>query len=253
MTFMKTLKQGARWSAVAACFALALPVLAGRPLTIDDAEPVDPGGYELEAGLLFSKAPGERHRDLPLGLSYGLAPGLEIGAGWGLHMRDRLDANADAVRGQQDFLLGFKWMPVHSAAGFRLALAGGVKFGTASRAKGLGTGDKDVDLTLIATQQWQRLALDVNLGRTWVGRRYDPGLADNVHYGAALRYPSSDKLTWVGEVFADDALGSKAQWQTNAGVQYAWRKNLVLDGAIGRRLSSAGPDWVLNVGFTASY
>jgi Putative MetA-pathway of phenol degradation len=253
MIFTKRDRQLFRRCAGATCFLLALPAFAGRPLTIDDAAPLDPRAFELEAGLLFSRSPDERHRDLPLGLSYGLAPGIEIGAGWGLHLRDRIDSNMEAVRGQQDFSLGFKWMPVQNAAGFKLALAGDVRFGTASRTKGLGTGDKDVDLTAIATRQWERLALDVNLGRTWVGRRDDPTLTDNVHYGAALRYTTSDKLTWVGEVFADDALGSRALWQANAGLQYAWRKALVLDAAIGRRLSASGPDWVLNVGFTASY
>lgn len=249
-----------QWATAACLLLCALPAFAGRPLGIDDAVPVEPGAFEMELGLRFSNAAGERHRDLPVGLSYGLAPGLEIGAGWGLHLRDRIAGNADLrVSGQQDFSLGFKWMPVrtHSGdtgnTGFRLALAGAVKFGTARRAKGLGSGDRDVDLTVIATREWERLAIDLNLGRTWVGRRFDPALADSVHYGAALRYPSTDKLTWVGEVFADDALGSRALWQASAGLQYALRNNLTLDAALGRRLNSGGPDWVVNVGFTASF
>ena len=250
-----TIRRCAPQWATAACLLLcALPAIAGRPLTIDDAVPVEPGAYEIELGLQWSNAPGERHRDLPVGLTYGLTSGLEIGAGWSLHLRDRIAGNADLrVSGQQDFSLGFKWMPVRTVAGFRLALAGAVKFGTASRAEGLGSGDRDVDLTVIATQEWERLAIDVNLGRTWVGRRFDPALADSVHYGAALRYRSTDKLTWVGEVFADDALGSRALWQANAGLQYALRNNLALDAALGRRLTSSGPDWVVNFGFTASF
>lgn len=130
-----------------------------------------------------------------------------------MHLRDRIAGNADpSVSGQQDFSLGFKWMPVRSDGGFMLALAGSAKFGTASRSKGLGSGDEDYDLTAIATRQWQRLGLDFNWGHTWIGNRFDASSTDIVHYGAALRYPTTPQLTWVGEAFADDAKGSRAQW-----------------------------------------
>ena len=56
-------------------------------------------------------------------------------------------------------------------------------------------------------------------------------LADSVHYGAAVRYSTSEPLTLVGEVFADDPKGAKAQWQANVGIQYALRKSFVLDAA----------------------
>ncbi len=86
---------------------------AGRPLTIDGAEPVAAGMYELELGLQSSKAPGERHADLPVAFSYGLTPAFEIGAGWGVHLRDRLAEfnNGATVSGTADLTLGFKWMP----------------------------------------------------------------------------------------------------------------------------------------------
>lgn len=240
---------------LAASLLAASAAFAGRPLIIDDAEPVEPGAYEAEAGLRFSRAPGERHADLPFGLSYGLAPRLEVGVAWGWHLRDRIAGNADpTVSGRQDVSLGFKWMPVRSSGdGLMFALAGAVNVGTARRAKGLGSGDDDYDLTAIVTKAWNRIALDVNLGHTWVGDRFDASSADEVHYGAALRYAASDRLSWVGEVFADDPKGARAVWQANAGVQHAWRKNVVLDAALGRRLDAAGPDWVLQLGFTASF
>ncbi|MGH6610494.1 MAG: transporter [Burkholderiaceae bacterium] len=229
---MKEAHMRAQSLCVLAVALFSAPVFAGRPLTIDDAVPVERGAYEFEAGLEFSNAPGERHRDLPLGLAYGIAPRLEIGAGWGFHLRDRIEGNSGTVSGLQDFSLGFKWMPVSTETGFMLALAGGVTFGTASRSKGLGSGDEDFDLTAIATQQWERLGLDVNVGHTWVGKKYDSSLADNIHYGAALRYALTETWTVVGEVFADDLKGSRAEWQFNTGVQYAVRKNVVLDAAL---------------------
>lgn len=134
-----------------------------------------------------------------------------------------------------------------------MALAGSVKFATANERRGLGTGDEDYDLTLIVTKQWDALAIDGNLGRTWVGDRFDSTLNDIVHYGGAVRYSASEPLTLVGEVFADDPKGAKAQWQANVGVQYALRKSFVLDAAFGRKLNSPGPDWVTTIGFTATF
>ncbi len=147
---------------------MALPAHAGRPLTIDDAEPTAFGAYELELGLLSSKAPGERHFDLPVAFAYGLTPAFEIGAGWGVHLRERLaDFNNDTtVSGPVDLVLGFKWTPVHTDAGVLVALAGAAKLATANEHKGLGTGDEDYDLTLIVTKQWNTFAIDGNLGRT---------------------------------------------------------------------------------------
>lgn len=234
---------------------VALPVHAGRPLTIDDAEPVASGAYELELGLLSSKAPGERHVDAPIAIAYGLTQAFEIGAGWGVHLRNRVAEfnNGSTVSGPADLALGFKWMPVRPEAGVLLALAGTVKLASANERKELGTGDEDYDLTLIVTKQWDTFAIDGNLGRTWVGDRFDATLADIVHYGAAVRYSAIEPLTLVGEVFADDPKGAKAQWQANVGVQYALRKNFVLDAAFRRKLNPPGPDWVTTIGFTATF
>ena len=175
---------------------VALPAHAGRPLTIDDAEPTAFGAYELELGLLSSKAPGERHFDLPVAFAYGLTPAFEIGAGWGVHLRDRLaDFNNDTtVSGPVDLVLGFKWTPVHTDAGVLVALAGAAKLATVNEHKGLGTGDEDYDLTLIVTKQWNTFAIDGNLGRTWVGDRFDTTLADRPlrRGGALLRQRTAD-------------------------------------------------------------
>ena len=240
---------------VAFAALVAVPAYAGRPLTIDDAEPVAPGAYELELGLLFSKAPGERHVDLPVALQYGLTPTLEVSAVWGAHARDRLADfnNGGTVSGPADLALGFKWMPIRTEAGLMFALSGTAKLSTGNEQKGLGTGDEDYDLTLIVTKQWANYAVDANLGRTWVGDRFDATLTDIVHYGAAVHYSPSETLTLVGEVFADDPRGAKAQWQANVGVQYALRKNFVLDAAFGRKLNAPGPDWVTKIVFTATF
>ena len=171
------------------------------------------GSVQLELGFLSSKAPGERHADLPVAFSYGLRPAFEIGAGWGVHLRDRLAgfSNGTTVSGPADLTLGFKWMPVRTEAGVMVALAGTAKLATANEYKGLGTGDEDYDLTLIVTKQWDTFAIDGNVGHTWVGDHLDTTLADVVHYGAAVRYSAGEPLTLVGEVFADDPNGAKAQ------------------------------------------
>jgi len=118
-------------------------VNAGRPLTIDDAEPVAAGKSELEMGLLFSKAPGERHVDLPAAFQYGLTPTFELSAVWGAHLRNRLAEfnNKASASGPADLALGFKWMPVRTATGVMFAVSGTVKLANGDEFKGLGTGD----------------------------------------------------------------------------------------------------------------
>lgn len=61
----------------------ARPASAGRPLTVDDAEPVPAGAVEAECGAAFSRGGDSRSWNIPAGVSYGLLPGTEIGASLG--------------------------------------------------------------------------------------------------------------------------------------------------------------------------
>ena len=52
-----------RVAAVAGVASMASIALAGRPLAIDDADPVDPGQFEFEAGAAWSAGVGQERAD----------------------------------------------------------------------------------------------------------------------------------------------------------------------------------------------
>ena len=64
-------------------------VWAGRPLVIDDADPVEVGRYEVEAGIAHERSPNCKHWDYPVGVTAGLFPGLEAGVGFGGQLEER--------------------------------------------------------------------------------------------------------------------------------------------------------------------
>ena len=60
-----------------AATAAALPALAGRPLTVDDANVNDPGAGHVE---IWSARLGDKSRGWTVAPAYGLMDGVEVGA-----------------------------------------------------------------------------------------------------------------------------------------------------------------------------
>ena len=128
--------------------AWAHVAVAGRPLAVDDADPVDPGRFEFETGAAYEPDNGHKHWDLPFGLAYGLVPGVEVGVGFGCQFEKRTELLAEngaeeCVRehGIGDLGVGAKWQFMPSCPlGARHALVPSVKFPTADEDKGFGIG-----------------------------------------------------------------------------------------------------------------
>ena len=76
--------------------SMASIALAGRPLAIDDADPVDPGQFEFEAGAAYEHDSDCKHWDFPFGLTYGLVPSVEVGAGFGGQFEERTEVLEDS-------------------------------------------------------------------------------------------------------------------------------------------------------------
>ena len=98
-------------SVVVGLLAWSVPVWAGRPLAVDDADPAGAGVVEVEAGVAFERDGDNEHAEVSAGLTYGMFEALEVGAGWGWQ-QDRLEDEAgrtERVDGAQDVGLGAKW------------------------------------------------------------------------------------------------------------------------------------------------
>ncbi|TAN36831.1 MAG: transporter [Verrucomicrobia bacterium] len=232
-------RQFVGWAALA-MLSPSIPALGGRPLTIDDAEPVAPRQFQIEAGVGYLGDQAITHFDFPVALTYGLLPRVEIGAGFGGQIEERKETlGAErAVTDVGDLTLGTK-IKLFTAeqAWADQATALTVKLPTASCATRLGSGGTDFDLTWIVSKPITAHGSGhFNLGYTWTGnchrgRRYN----DILHYGFAADYQLAKTLQLVAEVFANTPVANAAETgvRFNGGVRWQVLESLVLDAAIG--------------------
>ena len=240
---------------VMASVLLATSSHAGRPLTTDDAGTVPPGTWEFEAGVMFHKDGAVRDYEFPLGVTTGLLPTLELGAGFGGRIQERTEAaGGSSIHGLGDFAAGIKWNPISEEDSFAAhALAASVKLPTASRNKGFGTGETDFDLLYIGSRTLSdRWSCHLNLGYTWMGDPPGAPLDDLINTGIALSWRATTELEWVTEIISvtPDAQWDDSSLQWLGGVRWHLRPTLMLDAAVGAKLRGEAPDLDVLVGLT---
>lgn len=237
--------------------ALVCDAMAGRPLSVDDADPAEAGLVEVEVGAAYERGAGCTHWDMPLGVAYGLVPNVEIGMGFGGQMEEREEVvegsgcdRADHEHGVGDLEVGAKWQFLRDGPmAVRHAIIPTVKFPTADDDRELGSGKTDYDLTWASSVNLSGMAgAHLNVGYTWVG-----GVArDIVHYGLAVDCAVTEAVQWVGEVYAEKERsgGAGTVVQCAVGVRWAAVEGLTLDAAAGAGLDGDAPDFSATVGLT---
>jgi len=245
---------------LAGVMLLSCSAFGGRPLNIDDADPVDRGTFEFEAGALYEHDSHCKHWDSPFGLTYGVLPGVEAGVGFGGQLERRTEFHDDRSTGHSsheygfgDLAIGAKWQVVEACPlGARHALAPAVKLPTADEDRGLGSGEADYDLSWIGSRALgEKAGVHLNLGYSWVGGPDE----DVLHYGMALDYQLTDAVQWVGEVFAENELagGAEIVVQCNTGLRWNLAEGLTLDLAGGAKLNGDAPDFTMTGGLTWAF
>ncbi len=242
----------------AVVFAVVLCVVsssrAGRPLAIDDADPVEKGMFEFEAGLAYERDPGTTHWELPFGLTYGLVRNVEVGFAFCGQMERRKEfAGTMHESGIGDLEMGAKWLFLESCPlGAQHALVPGVKVPTADKDRGFGSEETDYDLTWVVSRKIsERFGAHLNLGYNWVGGPDH----DVVHGGMALDYQLVASVQWVGEVFAEDERASDAESVAacNTGLRWSPIETLTLDMAAGTKICGDAPDITATAGLTWAF
>ncbi|OGV63481.1 MAG: hypothetical protein A2283_05260 [Lentisphaerae bacterium RIFOXYA12_FULL_48_11] len=240
---------------VALFFILACicePAFGARPLTVNDTASLDWQQWQVEIGIGYRQDLGSEHFDFPFALTYGLVPGLEIGAGFGGQIDERAETENKTIReiGLGDLMLGTKlelvsehgWLPAQ-------ALSPLVKIPTADAEKGLGSGEIDYDLTWIASKVIGKKAnAHINVGYTWVGDPPSEDLRDIFHYGLAVDYQLVETLQLEGEVFAQK--DGATVWQYNVGLRWDTADDMMFDMALGSTFSGEGPHFTATMGLT---
>ena len=237
-----------RMMAVVVCVGLAGPAWAGRPLAVDDADPVDPGLLETEWGAAYGEDGGDQACEAAVGLTYGVRPDWEIGLGFG---GVRAEADGATESGAADTVLAAKWRYAGADGAFRQALVPSVKVPTADEDKGLGSGEPDYDLTWIGSLSvGEAVGLHLNAGYTCIGEPSGESLGDIVHGGVAADWQTGESVQWVAEVYAEDEQVSGADTLVafTAGLRWTPRANLTLDVAGGAPIAGEGPDFAVTAG-----
>jgi hypothetical protein len=235
-------------------------VFAGRPLTVDDADPVDKGMFEMEAGCAYEKDSECKHWDYPFGITYGLVSGLEVGVGFGVQSEKRVKLLDDGITeervnedGFSDVTLGAKWQFIESCPlGARHAIVPSIKIPTADDKKQLGSGKADYDLTWISScLVCDKCGIHLNVGYSGVG---GPD-KDVVHCGLAMDYQFHEAVQCVVEVFAEKAIGDGSDTAGQFNLGFRWRAvdDLTVDVSAGSGFDDEGPDLRATVGLTWTF
>jgi len=227
---------------------MAHTVIAWRPLVIDDADPVEPQQFELDAGVGYEYESGNKFWEYPFGLTYGLMPSVDVAVGFGYLYDEENETESIG-----DLTLCAKWQFIKSCPfGARHALVSSIKLPTADEHKDLGSGETDYDLMWILSRAFgSRLDAQFNLGYSWIGGTGD----DILHYGAAVYFQVLNKLQWVGEIFTEKELDNHTDTAVryNTGLRWNPIESLTLDVAAGSKISGDAPDFFGTAGLTWTF
>lgn len=221
---------GAAWPTQAATAPLAgrlSGLFAGNASSIDNAEPEPMGQLDAELDFTYAHNHQTNYAEFPLSLTYGLLPrwDLSVSAGGVWESYASGDGARPTAYGLGDTLLNSKFKLLDQERFWATqSIELGVKLPTASRTRGLGTGRPNYDLTWMVTRGFtDRLVGDFNLGYTWLGNSLDGPLSDQFHYGIALEYAATRKLSLVGQLFAATPSDEPGRTEAAVNASIGWR------------------------------
>jgi cobalt/nickel transport protein len=232
-------------------FSLSSPAFALRPLTTDDAYTVERGAFQLEAGVDTTRQDNhDREYNPGLTLTYGLLEQLDLGIGSGYLFFDPKEGKRENGLGDTELKLKYRpidekdWIP-------SLAISGMLKIPTASKSKGLGSGQTDFGINAIATKKIaERWIVHLNLGYTFIGEN---GVNNEMNYSLGGQFILTDKWALVGEVVRINNLNGRHGDDPLSGLigtYYSIKENLILDAGVEIGMNKAAPDFRITAGFT---
>ena len=234
--------------------ALVLARSAGAvvPLTIDDADAVDWGHYQLNAGWQLQHLPSADLHVLPVNPVVGIASHGELGVTLGYAWRDGRGArrSGDDVDGITDLAIRTKWeLGTHADDRLNLSVAIELDVPTGSAHRGLGTGHVDVGAVMIGTRTWGSTSCDWNVGYLVVDAGGTSISDDAWLVGQAVRHSLNDRWTAIGEAYGvlPHTDGGDHTGFFDAGLQFQVTEHVLLSVLVGTAAGRGSPE------FTSSF
>lgn len=250
----------AQWHAnrlFAACWLVPAAAFAVSPLTTDDADTIEPGRLQLNAGWQFGRMVSVHSHTIPINPVVGLCSRGELGATFGYQWRDTSDAVPGKADGITDVALATKWRLWQTAdAGFKLSGRLDLKLPAASEPRGLGTGQVDVGALFIATRSWGPTCLDWNVGYTATDASRSVFGDDLWFFSQAVRHQLNANWTLIGETYASvphGREGGSSNFHFRGGLQFTVRENCLISVLIGSAVGRDSPDLTGYLGFTRMF
>lgn len=241
---------------------LASVAMGGRPLSTDDADPIDVGQVQAEIGVPFERYETAHHVELPFAITCGVVRDVQITAGFGGILERRTEVvggteMSETESGIGDFVVTAKWQ-FFGGSGWvpRQAVVPTVKFPTADTDKGFGSGEYDYDLTWISSRTFNdKTGVHLDVGYTVTGGLEGSSGGDVFHSGIAADYRISSAVQWVGETIVEKELvdASDVTSQFLTGIRWFPSERLMVDVAGGSKISGDAPDLVLTAGLTYTF
>ena len=227
---MKTTKNRnpVRLLALASMLAtVSMPVLAERPMAVDDAGTLERGGAKVE----FGWSRDDSLKGFEGAVGYGPIDNVEVELSFG-RAKDRDESPDVTVRGVG---AAVKWVPLQQEAG----LSAGLKYEYGrERVTGEGTARANA-LAGLATWAFEAgPRVHLNLGREWVR-----GDGHTDFWGVGADFPLTGQLQFTIETFGQEHAGPDRQ----VGLRYEIFEGFKVSGAVGRgndrNIANVGVAW----------
>ena len=195
---------------------------------------------------------GDRETTLTTAFTYGLSDRLDVVLQLPVLFLQPVEGESQAGIG--DIEIRGKYRLLNEGSVWpALAVLAALKLPTGSERRGLGSGATDAGILLVGSKEFGPITAHLNLGYRFVGAS---GQDDVFRWGVAASLKMSETLAFVGEMVGEtnsDPRAKEDPMAIRAGLTYAVRQDLVLDGAVSLGLTRASPDYVLTVGVTARF
>lgn len=228
---------------------------AYRPLGTEDAGVAGKGVTQLELSLDYLKWGKDREYVFLAVPIYGVTENLEISFEIP-YLIHHPEYGADHS-GIGDINIVAKYFLIEeNKINPALTIKGVIKLDNGNFDKGLGSGDIDYSLFIVASKTYKNLMIHGHLGYTFVGDRKIQDLRNIYLYGIAFDYRITNTLNIVGEINGNrhpDRNDSENPRTALLGITYGLSERIIIDTAIRRGLTSSTPDWGMTIGASITF